>query len=107
MSAPAVSSAPGRLWNLLTVSQANGYSSSVVLSRAFLTACARPVSGAQKPEGKPVLAATGYSIRLGRLFNAESGRSFITALDHGVTIGVPTGAEDVVKTLGTVIAGGP
>ena len=53
------------------------------------------------------LVATGYSIRLGRLFNAESGRSFITALDHGVTIGVPAGAEDVEKTLGTVIAGGP
>jgi DhnA family fructose-bisphosphate aldolase class Ia len=41
------------------------------------------------------------------LFNPVSGRSFITALDHGVTIGVPAGAEDVAKTLETVIAGGP
>lgn len=53
------------------------------------------------------MTATGYSIRLGRLFNRASGRSFITALDHGVTIGVPAGAEDVVKTLETVIAGEP
>lgn len=53
------------------------------------------------------MVATGYSIRLGRLFNPDTGRSFITALDHGVTIGVPAGAEDVCATLEKVIAGGP
>lgn len=51
--------------------------------------------------------STGYRIRLGRLFNPESGRSFITALDHGVTIGVPAGAENFPATLARVIAGGP
>lgn len=54
-----------------------------------------------------VLTTTGYSIRLGRLFDEKSGRSFITALDHGLGIGVPPGAEDVAKTLQTVIAGEP
>lgn len=53
------------------------------------------------------MATTGHGIRLGRLFNADTGRSFITALDHGVTIGVPTGAENIVATLEKVIAGEP
>jgi DhnA family fructose-bisphosphate aldolase class Ia len=53
------------------------------------------------------LGATGHAIRLGRLFNSQTGRSFITALDHGVTIGVPAGAENVNATLEKVIAGGP
>jgi DhnA family fructose-bisphosphate aldolase class Ia len=57
--------------------------------------------------GTAQLGSTGYAIRLGRLFNSKTGRSFITALDHGVTIGVPAGAEDVSATLETVIAGGP
>ena len=46
-------------------------------------------------------------LRLGRLFNRESGRSFITAIDHGVTIGVPTGAERVVETVERIVASGP
>jgi fructose-bisphosphate aldolase, class I len=46
-------------------------------------------------------------MRLGRLFDAESGRSFITAIDHGVTLGVPQGAENAVETVGQIIAGGP
>ena len=50
---------------------------------------------------------SGYELRLGRLFNAESGRSFITAIDHAVTLGVPEGGEDALGTLGKVIAGGP
>jgi len=53
------------------------------------------------------LASTGYSIRLGRLFNSETGRSFITAVDHGVTIGVPAGAENIVATLEKIVAGSP
>lgn len=53
------------------------------------------------------MSSTGYAIRLGRLFNSETGRSFITAIDHGVTIGVPAGAENITTTLETVISGGP
>ena len=53
------------------------------------------------------MGSTGHAIRLGRLFSGETGRSFITALDHGVTIGVPAGAENIITTLEQVIAGGP
>jgi DhnA family fructose-bisphosphate aldolase class Ia len=38
------------------------------------------------------------------LFDRRSGRSFIAAIDHGVTIGVPSGAEDAVGTVERVIA---
>ncbi len=38
---------------------------------------------------------TGSDIRLGRLFQQASGRSFIIALDHGLTLGVPEGTEDI------------
>jgi DhnA family fructose-bisphosphate aldolase class Ia len=54
-----------------------------------------------------LLSGIGYRLRLGRLFDAESGRSFITAIDHGVTLGVPPGAEDAVGTVERIIAGGP
>ncbi len=53
------------------------------------------------------LIPNGYSIRLGRLFNAETGRSFITAIDHAVTMGVPQGAERAVETIATVALAGP
>lgn len=53
------------------------------------------------------LRLTGYQVRLGRLFNGTSGRSFITALDHAVTLGVPEGGADAIGTLTKVIAGGP
>ncbi|MDP9367646.1 MAG: fructose-bisphosphate aldolase, partial [Chloroflexota bacterium] len=43
-------------------------------------------------------------LRLGRLFNKQSGRSFIAAIDHGVTIGAATGAERAIETVETVIA---
>ncbi len=46
----------------------------------------------------------GAELRLGRLFSAESGRTFITAVDHGVTLGVPPGAEDGVGTVKRVIS---
>jgi DhnA family fructose-bisphosphate aldolase class Ia len=46
-------------------------------------------------------------MRLGRLFNHESGRSFIAAIDHGVTLGVPAGAERIVDAIERVIAGQP
>ena len=43
-------------------------------------------------------------MRLGRLFDRESGRSFVAAIDHGVTIGVPTGAEDALAAVERVVA---
>jgi DhnA family fructose-bisphosphate aldolase class Ia len=53
------------------------------------------------------LSGTGYHVRLGRLFNPESGRSFVTAIDHGVTLGVPPGAEDALRTIERIVAGEP
>jgi DhnA family fructose-bisphosphate aldolase class Ia len=50
---------------------------------------------------------SGHQVRLGRLFDPESGRSFITAMDHGVTLGVPEGLEDVASTVERIIAGQP
>jgi DhnA family fructose-bisphosphate aldolase class Ia len=50
---------------------------------------------------------SGHDVRLGRLFNGTTGRSFITAFDHAVTLGVPEGGEDACGTLGKAIAGGP
>jgi DhnA family fructose-bisphosphate aldolase class Ia len=51
--------------------------------------------------------ATGYRLRLGRLFEADSGRSFITAIDHGVTQGVAPGGEHPVSTIEQIIKGKP
>lgn len=53
------------------------------------------------------MSASGYQLRLGRLFHPRSGRSFITAIDHGLTLGVPPGAEDAIGTVERIIAGGP
>ncbi len=47
---------------------------------------------------------SGASLRLGRLFDSGSGRSFIAAIDHGITLGVPTGAEDAVGAVERVVA---
>jgi DhnA family fructose-bisphosphate aldolase class Ia len=49
----------------------------------------------------------GAEIRLGRLFDRQSGRTFITAFDHGVTVGPKPGSENVLATLETIIAGCP
>ena len=46
---------------------------------------------------------SGYELRLGRLFNGETGRSFITAIDHAVTLGVPEG--DWIEIIGDVRPG--
>jgi len=46
---------------------------------------------------------SGARLRLGRLFNRESGRSFVAAIDHGVSIGVPSGAERAVEAVARVI----
>lgn len=53
------------------------------------------------------MSASGYKLRLGRLFQQQSGRSFITAFDHGVTLGVPEGGGDAEGKLKQIIAGGP
>ena len=44
-------------------------------------------------------------MKLGRLFNRESGRAFITAFDHGVTIGAPAGGEDAIGVVRTIVEG--
>jgi len=54
-----------------------------------------------------MLILTGSDIRLGRLFQQASGRSFIIALDHGLTLGVPEGAEDIHLALDRSISGLP
>ena len=49
----------------------------------------------------------GAQIRLGQLFDRESGRSFIAAFDHGLTLGPKPGSENVLDGLQRIIAGGP
>lgn len=49
----------------------------------------------------------GASVRLGRLFDRESGRSFIAAFDHGITLGPKPGSEDALAKLGQIIEGNP
>jgi fructose-bisphosphate aldolase, class I len=49
----------------------------------------------------------GADIRLGQLFNRESGRSFIAAFDHGSTLGPKPGSERALDVLASIIAGGP
>ena len=49
----------------------------------------------------------GAEIRLGQLFDRESGRSFIAAFDHGLTLGPKPGSESVLDGLARIIAGGP
>lgn len=50
---------------------------------------------------------TGADIRLGRLFDRDSGRSFIAAFDHGLTLGPKPGSEDALAVLAKIIAGDP
>jgi DhnA family fructose-bisphosphate aldolase class Ia len=50
---------------------------------------------------------SGSDIRLGRLFDRDSGRSFIAAFDHGLTLGPKPGSEDALAVLDRIIAGGP
>jgi DhnA family fructose-bisphosphate aldolase class Ia len=46
----------------------------------------------------------GTELRLGRLFDRDSGRTFVTAIDHGLTIGPQPGAIDVTRTVETLVA---
>lgn len=49
----------------------------------------------------------GAELRVGRLFNRESGRSFITAFDHGLPLRVPPEAGRALEIVEKVIAGEP
>ena len=49
---------------------------------------------------------TGKQIRLGRLFDADTGRTVIVAIDHGIG-GVPDGLEVLRERLGGIIDGEP
>lgn len=49
----------------------------------------------------------GAEVRLGQLFDRESGRSFIAAFDHGLTLGPKPGSEDVLGNLRRIVAGNP
>lgn len=50
---------------------------------------------------------SGTSIRLGRLFNADSGRALITAYDHGLSLPMPLSAGKPLDLLRKIIEGGP
>ncbi len=49
----------------------------------------------------------GADVRLGRLFDRQSGRSFITAFDHGITLGPKPGSERALDVLERIVAGDP
>ena len=49
----------------------------------------------------------GAQVRLGHLFDRDSGRSFIAAFDHGVTLGPKPGSENVREGLQRIIVGNP
>jgi fructose-bisphosphate aldolase, class I len=53
------------------------------------------------------MAANGSEVRLGRLFDKASGRAFIAAFDHGLTLGPKPGSEDALAVLARIISGGP
>jgi fructose-bisphosphate aldolase, class I len=53
------------------------------------------------------MVVSGADVRLGRLFDRDSGRSFIAAFDHGLTLGPKPGSEDALAVLERIISGGP
>ncbi len=50
---------------------------------------------------------SGAELRLGRLFDRESGRSFITAFDHGTNLRVPPEAGKPLEVVDNIVAGEP
>src|SRR5437870_618538 len=50
--------------------------------------------------------STGKSVRLGRIFDRETGRAVIVAIDHGIG-GAPEGLRRLVPDVETLVAGGP
>jgi fructose-bisphosphate aldolase, class I len=55
------------------------------------------------PHQKEVVTADGVRLRRGRLFDRDSGRSFVAAVDHGLTTGPQPGAEHAPELLETVL----
>lgn len=49
----------------------------------------------------------GAELRMGRLFNRESGRSFITAFDHGLNLKVPPEAGRALEIVEKIVTGEP
>lgn len=49
----------------------------------------------------------GAELRLGRLFDRESGRSFITAFDHGITLRVSPEAGRTLDIMEKIVSGEP
>ena len=49
----------------------------------------------------------GAEVRFGQLFDRESGRSFIAAFDHGLTLGPKPGSESVLESLARIVTGNP
>jgi class I fructose-bisphosphate aldolase len=62
----------------------------------------------QAPESAPRLetSSAGLVRRLGRLFDEQTGRSVIVAMDHGAT-GVPSGFADPRRLLRSIVAAQP
>lgn len=50
---------------------------------------------------------SGADLRLARLFDRQSGRTFITAFDHGSTVGPRPGSEAALDVLAQIIDAGP
>lgn len=50
---------------------------------------------------------SGVSMRMGQLFDRESGRAFVVAFDHGQALPIPEGLGNPVDLLERIIAGGP
>lgn len=48
----------------------------------------------------------GFTVRMGRLFDARSGRTVIIPIDHGLGLGATTGLEDARAVLGRLVAAG-
>ncbi len=49
----------------------------------------------------------GAELRMGRLFDRDSGRSFITAFDHGLALRVPPEAGGAVEVVEKIVSGEP
>lgn len=50
---------------------------------------------------------SGADLRMTRLFDKASGRTFITAFDHGSTVGPRAGSENALGVLERIVAAGP
>jgi fructose-bisphosphate aldolase, class I len=50
---------------------------------------------------------SGVDLRLRRLFNRESGRSYIVAIDHGLTFGAQPGNDQGIEGIEASLEGGP